>query len=312
MEPLVDAFVEEDMYEEAKTSGFMPHDTEAPSSYSTEAWLNAETVEDSLDLGHNLVAAIDIEEGNMDGDRPREQAAILREAYKRHHPEFDVLAWTTNMGAGTGYDDKISGMMYSPNDDKIRSFSPTSGDTAFATEGNRGMHTEIQEWPILEEGHEDFHPLMFHTDEWNRQNPGFEYAKEELLSTVFDIATDTSISYANEGGESTAGILDNITATTGTAEQLSRTLAEYNNNDANFEDVWNLSSTAVGKYIEDPSINGIIDTVDPEEDDYDEYFGGGFGFYEVENEEIVEEVRQDRNGEYNNFVQEYDELETLS
>jgi hypothetical protein len=56
----------------------------------------------------------------------------------------------------------------------------------------------------------------------------------------------------------------------------------------------------------------VIDTVEPEDDEYDEYFGGGFAFYEVDNEEIVDTVRTDQNHEYDHFGDAYDELDTAA
>lgn len=92
-------------------------------------------------------------------------------------------------------------------------------------------------------------------------------------------------------------------------------MLEYNtidDEDVSFDGLWSLASVPVGKYIQDPSINGIIDTVSSESEVYDEYFSGGFAFYEVENERIVNEVRNDQAGEYNNFGQVYDELTGLA
>ena len=308
-EEYVEAFVTEDLHRIAKTELFRSHDSDAPDTYDAEAWLNADTVEESLDLGHSFIGSA-VPQQRIG---PAEQGVILREAYKQHH-DFDVLAWETNMGFETGYDDRVTGLMYSPDDDKLRAHDvspPTQvGQRGEDTDTTRKWHSEIQEWNIFNEGSELFHPLLFHTDEWNRQNPGFTNAKDQALSTVFAVATAEYSGYNNDA----VGILNNITATTGAAKQLTRTLLEYNQeeNNAEFEGIWNLSATAAGKYIENPEINGVIDTVTPEEDDYDRYFGGGFGFYEVEDEEIVDEVRQDQAGEYDNFGQAYDGLEEVA
>lgn len=303
-EHYVEAFVNDDIEQEAKTDGFMRYDVDDPHTYTSDSWLNADSFEQSLDMAHGLLASmVPLNEAGIG-----EQGAILREAFQRHQDYEAPLAWETNMGFQTGYDDKITGLMYTPEDDKMRAFDWAAGDRV-RTEESRRWHSEIQEWPIFNEDSDSFHPLLFHTDEWNRQDPGFMAAKDEALATVFGIGTNEYLDYNNNAD----GIVNNITATTGTTEQLTRTLLEYNELDdgvAEFSDIRDLSNFAVGQYIQDPNINGVIDTVDPEEDDdYDEYFGGGFGFYEVEDESIVEEVRQDQSGEYNNFGQVYDELE---
>jgi hypothetical protein len=291
----VEAFVDEDLYAEAKREEFHRTDVNSPEQYSTEAWQNAETVEESLDLGHGLVLTIG------DPINVPEHAAVIREAYKRYH-DFEVLAWETpNQGGVTP-----SGLMYSPDDDTIRSFDHRPSEH---TTKSTHYHTPVQDWPFITEG-DHHHPLLFHTDEWNRGDvDGFADAKDHLMSTVFGIATDEYLNYNRE--ESAAGILNNITATTGAAEQLSRTILEYNTIDAedvSFDDLWRLASVPVGKYIADPSINGIIDTVSPESDEYDGYFSDGFAFYEVEDERIINEVRNDQAGQYDNFGQTYDEV----
>ncbi|WP_153952655.1 hypothetical protein [Halosegnis longus] len=80
LERWVEAFVNEDLYADEKHGeNFHYNDTEAPRSYSTEKWLNADTVEEALDLGHGLVLTI----GNP--INVPEHAAVTREAYKRYH-----------------------------------------------------------------------------------------------------------------------------------------------------------------------------------------------------------------------------------
>ena len=302
----VQAFVDESMFKEAKTSAFINHDVDSPTSYDTEAWLNAETVADSLDLGHNLLISMN---GYGIDLSPEEKAVTLREAYKRHH-DFDVLAWEVPMRDGV----ILSGMMYSPDDDKVRTFN-TGGE--WLGEESRQFHAEIQEWNVINNdggaagNPENFHhPVLFHTDEWDREGVTFEDAKDEALSMIYGIGSEEYIQYTNDA----VGIVNNLTMTAGATEQLTRTLLDYNKSgvDADFEGIWNLANFAVGKYIDDPELNGVIDTVEPGEGAYDEYFSGGFAFYEVDNEDIVDRVRTDQAHEYDNFGDVYDELEAVA
>jgi len=76
--------------------------------------------------------------------------------------------------------------------------------------------------------------------------------------------------------------------------------------------VQDLANFAIGQYLQNEDLNGVIDTVEPGEDDYDEYFGGGFAFYEVEDEEIVDEVKTDQSHEYDNFGEVYDGLDAAA
>lgn len=307
LEDMAEALVDESLYEQSKNNLFKSH-TDSPSTYDEEEWLNADTVEESLELGHNLLVTI-----GYDEDTPvstKETAVTIREAYQRHH-DFDVLAWEVPMNDGA-----ISqGMMYSPDDDKIRAFAGL-GD--WNGDGEAQFHTEIQDWRVINDPRElgdadrYQHPILFHTDEWDRQGVTFEEAKDDAVGMVFDIATEEYVDYNQD--EDPVGIVNNITMTTGATEQLTRTMLEYNESgvDADFSDIRDLASFAVGKFIDNPEINGVIDTVEPGDDSYDEYFGGGFAFYEVEDEGIVDEVRNDQDHEYDNFGEVFDELDAAA
>lgn len=263
-------------------------------------------LKESLDLGHNFIVSVAYDTGDFPIDQ---QAAVIREAYKRHH-DFDVLAWGVPMQDGS----LGSGMMYSPDDDTVRTFNVGG---SWSGSGEAQIHTEIQDWRVfnnpenVQSGGDPtdlHHPALFHTDEWDRGAvSSFEAAKDEALTMIYGIGTNEYDHFNSEA----VGIAENITMTTGATEQLTRTLLDYNKSgvDAEFDDIWQLSSFAIGKHIEDPSLKGVIDTVESGGEDYDEYFGGGFAFYEVDNEDIIDEVKADQAGEYDNFGQVYDELE---
>ena len=309
MEEAVQAFVDDSLYEESKTSGFYNHDANSPTSYDSEAWLNADTVEDSLDLGHNLLVSIAHGE-----DLPIvEQAVAIREAYQRHH-DFDVLAWGVPMRDGA----QGSGMMYSPDDDKVRTFN-VGGQ--WLGEESRQFHSEIQDWNVINNdggargNPENFHhPVLFHTDEWDREGISFEDAKDQAVEMVYSIATDTYNDFNRDALAMNDAPVDNITMTTGATEQLTRTLLDYNKSgvDSDFLDIRHLANFAVGKYLQNEDLNGVIDTIEAGEDSYAEYFSGGFAFYEVDNEDIVDRVRTDQDHEYDNFGDVYDELEVVA
>ena len=305
LEDMVESFVDSSLYSDIKDDIYAS-DADSPSSYEEDAWLNADTVEESLDLGHNLLITI-----GRDGDVPvstKETAVAIREAYERHH-EYDVLAWEVPMNDGA----LTQGMMYSPDDDKIRSFA-NFGD--WYGDGEAQFHVEIQDWYVIEDPNDvadadrHQHPKMFHTYEWDRQGVTFETAKDSAVEMVFDIASE-NYRYNNNDP---VGIVNNITMTTGATEQLTRTMLDYNDSSvtAEFSDVRDLASFAAGKYMQDPELNGVIDTVEPEDDEYDEYFGGGFAFYEVDDEDIVDSVRTDQSHDYDHFGDAYDELDTAS
>ncbi|MEZ3118222.1 hypothetical protein RYH80_20100 [Halobaculum sp. MBLA0147] len=312
MEQIVESFVGEQLFETAKDEGYLRETADSQPYYDEQDWLNADTVEESLDLGHSLVVSID---GTDEQVSQKERGVIMREAYQRHH-DFDVLAWEVPMEMGS----RKAGMLYSPDDDKVRTFNsggPWSGN------GTAQSHVEIQNWRVIEDPNDEarrdatslHHPVLFHTDEWDRQGISFEDAKDQAVEMIYSVATDEYNNFNDEQAVLARGDapVDNITMTTGSTEQLTRTLLDYNKSGVNtdFEDIWDMASFAVGKYIDDPELNGVIDTVEPGDDSYDEYFGGGFAFYEVEDEEVVDEVRNDQSHEYDNFGEVYDQLEAV-
>lgn len=315
MERIVASFVDSDLYTHSKNDGFLRDSENAPASFDTESWQNAETVEESLDYGHSLLVSIAYNEVELPYD---EQSVIIREAYTRHH-NFDVLAWSVPMRDGSFQ----AGMMYSPDDDKIRTFN--NGGEAWSGSGESQSHAEIQNWRVIEDPNDEArgnptnyqHPVLFHTDEWDRGGISFEDAKSSALGMVFGIGTERFNDYTEYDA---TGIVDDITATTAATEQLTRTILEYNsiNEDdrADFERIRDLANFAVGKYIQNPNTRGVIDTVENGGEEYDEYFGGDFAFYEVDDEDgsnndIIDAVRSDQAGEYDNFGQVYDELEAV-
>lgn len=163
---------------------------------------------------------------------------------------------------------------------------------------SRKWHSEIQEWDIFDDGGELFHPLLFHTDEWNRQNPGFENAKAYALGTVHRVGAPNNAWTMKRD-------LGDFTATTGLTVQLTKSLLTYNSNDASFEDIWNLASTM--EYANETAGNFVFDTSDSN-DSYSGIFDGNFAVYEVEDENVVDEVWADQSGQYDNFGQSYDPL----
>ncbi|QZP39379.1 twin-arginine translocation signal domain-containing protein [Halobaculum magnesiiphilum] len=303
MEQMVQAYVDEDLFTDAKTGGFFAqHDLDAPTQYDAEGWLNAETVADSLDYGHNLAVAITWEQANRTPDTVEETAAVIREAYKRHH-DFDVLAWATTMGSRTREDiNDPTGLLYSPDDDTLRNFNFDTDEGN--GEDSRQMHAPIEEWSVIQgegpSGESRYHPLLFHTDRrMSGQASDFMEAKEIAANTVRNIASGPT------PRNKQVDLEHNYSMTTGMTEQLSRTLLEYNSNDADFEDVWNLASVIEDVRRRDG--NYIFDTAD-QNDDYSGFFDGGFAVYEVEDDSVINEVWQDEAGQYDNFGQVYDEL----
>jgi hypothetical protein len=308
LEDRVQAFVDEDLFTDAKTGQyFVQHDAEAPTQYDAEGWLNAETVAESLDYGHNLLVAVVDEPGKRTPDTVQNNAVAIREAYKRHH-DFDVLAWGTMMGGRTREDIvDPTGLLYSPDDDTLRNFNfnvdEGDGETSLQ------MHTPIGEWEVLNGesrwsespgGDQRYHPLLFHQG-WDvsGQASDFMEGKGRAAGAVQGIASGPTEASLQRNEES------NYALTTGLTEQLSRTLFEYNSNGADFEDVWNIAS--VMEKTAGMEGNYIFDTAD-QDDDYSGFFDGGFAVYEVEDDSLVNEVWQDEAGQYDNFGQVYDEL----
>lgn len=311
MERMVEAYVNENLFTDAKIGAyFVQHDVNAPTEYSVEGWLNAETVEESLDYGHMLAMSIVDENGNRTTETVEETGAVIREAYKRHH-DFDVLAWTTRMGGRTSDTMQPVGLLYSPDDDKVRNFN-YDGDEGDG-ETSLQMHCEIQDWSVIQgegPGNKDrFHPLLFHTERRNNQGTGFEEAKRWNASAITSIASDENTNHM----KNTTGVFGNppYAMTTGLQEQVSRTLFEYNTTEeSDFQHVWDLANLTV--MLEDYHGDGryVLDT-GVKNDDYSGHFTGDVAVYEIADESILDAVWTDQSGEYDNFEQSYDDLQTV-
>lgn len=308
MERIVNSFVDSSLYEEAKTNAFLKESRNAPSGYDSESWQNADSVEESLDLGHSLLVSIASGYEQVPYD---EQAGIIREAYKRHH-DFDVLAWSVPMRAGSFQ----AGMMYSPNDDKVRTFN--NGGEAWSGSGEAQSHTEIQNWRVIEDPNNEargeptnfHHPVLFHTEDWDRGTvSGFEEAKRWNADMLTGIAAESH----RQLREFSEGVFDNpnFAMTTGLQKKGTRTLLEYNNTEeADFQNLWDLANITLMLEDYHGDSNFVIDT-GVENDDYNGIFNGNIAVYEVEDESVLEDVWADQTGEYDNFGQVYDELEAV-
>ena len=280
MERIVQSFVDDSIYPKAKEGGFLKESEDGPTSYDAEKWKNADTVEESLDYGHTLLISILYNYVKISTD---ENVVLIREAYKRYH-DFDVLAWKVPMEMGS----RLAGMLYSPDDDTVRTYNiggPWSGH------GEAQSHAEIQNWRVIDDpndlGRDDpdriQHPVLFHTDEWDRQGIDFKDAKESAVFMVQRIASSATRSVMSEFTPgprlTTADELVHQGMTTGLAKQLTRTLLEYNQRpEADFEDVWHLAN--VMEYTEFLDGNYVYDTA-KKDDDYTGIFDGDFAVYEI-------------------------------
>ncbi|WP_254272097.1 hypothetical protein [Haloarcula marina] len=305
----VEAF-DNDRFEEAKTERFRYARRDAPKEWDREAWLNADDFGTSLDYAHSLLISID---NAVAGRRFGAKTAILREAYRRYHPTYDVLAWSFTMDNGhddntitpTGDDGTQVGLVYSPQADELRAFTLTA--TGFAEDGSLQMHPLIEEWSVTDDPDAEadrgpdslHHPLLFHTEGWNRQSIAFGPAKTAVVELVNHIGCDPVPQHFDREGR--------IGLTTGFATVLTRTLLEYNrHDDVEFE--WFRNLAGVMELARDRGGNYVFD-IAPGSDGYGGLFDGNFAVYEVAYDYVPGLVHADAARELDRFGQVYGGLE---
>lgn len=308
-EPSFDQFVEafnDDSFEAAKTTRFLAARVDAPREWDREAWRNADSFGESLDYAHSLLISIDNE---LVGNRTNSFTATLREAYRRYHPTYEPLAWSFTMDIGprdgeqvsTGDDGKEVGLVYSAEADELRAFA-LGVDPEFAQGNSRQLHPRIEEWSVVanpsvweptEPSRLD-HPLLFHTEGWNRQGLGFAAAKARVTEMVNHVATDPVGAHLDRDGR--------IVLTTGFAVQLTRTLLEYNQRDVEFMHIWNLAT--VMELARARGGNYVFD-VAPESNGYDGSFDGNFAVYEIAYDSVMNLVNRDGSRRLDRFGEVY-------
>lgn len=302
----VAAFDNEILFEESKTDDFIYTSENAPREWDAEAWRNADSFGESLDYAHGLLLAMDF---NTEGYRYGGLTAILREAYRRHHPTYEPLAWSFTMDVGpddhekdpSGDDGEEVGLVYCFEEDELRAFGVDT-NTDLSTDDSWQLHPPIEEWPAVaepsvserNEPSERDHPLLFHTAGWNRQGLGFRTAKARAVEMINHIGCDGVGPHFQREGR--------VALTTGLVTQLTRTLLEYNRRNVEFEYLWNLASLM--EYARDRGGNYVFD-VAPDSDGYEGVFDGNFAVYEVGYEYVVELVARDADRTFDRFGEVY-------
>ena len=307
-DPSMDGFVEaidNDRFQDAKTNLFWRVREGAPREWSREAWRTADSFRESLDYAHSLLMGLD---NSTVGNRRRELTALIREAYRRYHPTYDVVAWSFTMDAGvqvdciSGCSATDVGLIYSPQADELRAFV-LEHNPDFVEDNSAQWHPLIEEWSVTDrdggEPNSMDHPALFHTTDWNRQRLSFETAKSLAVEMINHIATNETRQHNERDGT--------VALTTGLTTKLTRTILDYNQrDDADFGYLWDFANVIElarergGAYVFD---------VAPEGDGYDGVFQGNFAVYEVAYDYIPEMVHRDGRRRLDNFGQMYGGLE---
>lgn len=305
----LDRFVEafdDDSFETAKTDEFVYAREDAPKEWDAEAWRNADSFGESLDYAHSVLISIDYQ---VEGLRYGAFTAMLREAYRRYHPTYEPLAWSFTMDVGpndheknpAGDDGKEVGLVYSPAEDELRAFA-LDADHELSQGSSWQLHPKIEEWPVVADPTTSVrsepsaldHPLLLHTESWNRQAVDFRTAKARAVEMVNHVGCDPVGPHFDRKGR--------IALTTGFTAQLTRTLLKYNRSDADFEYLRNLAS--VMELARDRGGNYVFD-VAPESDGYGGVFDGNFAVYEMAYDYVVDLVARDGDRKFDEFGEAY-------
>ncbi|MBP1987145.1 hypothetical protein [Halolamina salifodinae] len=301
MDRIVEAFDDPDAFETAKTERFYAAREDAPRNWDQEAWRNADSFGESLDYAHSLLISID---HNLRDSRFGSFTAMLREAYRRYHPAYEPLAWTFRMDTDIFATSRAKGwvgLVYSSTADELRAFV-LQPDRRIGTGGSRQLHPRIENWPVTDDPDGDrgymspnnlAHPLLFHTEGWSRRW-SFPTAKTRATQMVSHIATDPVRSHYDREGR--------VEITTGFLTQLTRTLLTYNDNDAEFAHLRQLSK--VMELARELGGSYVVD-LPPGSDGYDGVFGGDFAVYEVGYDYVLDLVARDGERQFDTFGETY-------
>ena len=199
------------------------------------------------------------------------------------HTEIEAHAWDFDL------DEHGNGLIYGKNPDgadELRIMETVAGPLTSS------YNAPVEQSDYLTPGTEGFnaywHPLRFGWEQHsNSTRWNFKGEKWRAAAAVFNIAGSIDSYPENWEGLSES----TVAPTTGYLQDFTEKLRTYNENDANFDELRN-QSKVINKMINDTENNHIIygDTENPQ-------------YAVVEDEEIIDEIWQDEEGQYDDFNQ---------
>ncbi|GGC63757.1 hypothetical protein [Haloferax sulfurifontis] len=259
-------------------------------SFQLEEFQEATTLGEALDWVHPYLfnwQIIRTDKGPVSTEDALYAPALERAIEQNTNQGLEVHAWDVEtLGHGTG-------LIYGKNADgseELR-FMETVATPVTATADDQQLHPLIENSGYLEPGNDGFeeywHPLRFgwekdeDTSSW-----GFEQKKRSAVSACGGMSNSL-----HAENNPLPGVSDTVAPTTKYVVDFTEKLRNFNQNDIKFETLYN-QSKVLEKMVMDEDTNHIIygDTENPQ-------------YAVVEDDSLIEDVWEDRSGEYDDFNQ---------
>ncbi|WP_218778831.1 hypothetical protein [Halobacterium hubeiense] len=263
-------------------------------SFQYEEFANAETVGDALDQLHPYLFNW---QSNMTDIGPISSedfiyAPTLEQAIEQKtNNELEAHGWDFDL------DSHGNGLIYGKNpdgSDELRIMETVANPvTASAANVHDQFHPLVEDSNYLNPAHEEFnkywHPLRFGWDGYSdSQRWNFEEEKRKASGIVRNIASSL---HPEDAAGMGASDQNSLGITTEYLQDFTEKLRTYNQNDADFQELYN-QSKILDKLFRDEENNHVIygDTENAQ-------------YAVVEDSSVIEEVWQDEQGRYDDFDQ---------
>jgi len=263
-------------------------------SFEYQEFANAETVGEALDWLHPYYfnwQRYQTESGPISSEDDIYAVTLEQAIEQKNNNDLEVHAWDFDL------DEHGNGLIYGKNadgSDELRIMETVSKPIT-STPQTRGsqLHPLVEDSNYLNPDHGEFnrywHPLRFGWEEHsNSTRWDFRGEKTRAGAVMFNMAGSMD-GYPEENWE---GLSESTVApTTGYLQDFTEKLRTYNENDADFEDLKN-QSKVFKKMINDTENNHVVygDTENPQ-------------YAVVEDDEIIEDIWEDEQGQYDDFNQ---------
>ncbi|WP_424006709.1 hypothetical protein [Haloferax denitrificans] len=259
-------------------------------SFQLEEFQEATTLGEALDWVHPYLfnwQIIRTDEGPVSTEDALYAPTLERAIEQNTNQGLEVHAWDVEtLGHGTG-------LIYGKNADgseELR-FMETVATPVTATADDQQLHPLIEDSGYLEPGNDGFqeywHPLRFgwEKDE-DTSSLGFENKKRSAVSAFGGMSNSL---HAEENP--VPGASDTVAPTTEYVVDFTEKLRNFNQNDTDFETLYN-QSKVLEKMVMDENTNHVIygTTENPQ-------------YAVVEDDSLIEDVWEDSSGEYDDFNQ---------
>ena len=255
--------------------------------FDYEKFANAETLGEALGPLHSYYFNWQSEMTNSGPISSEDDiyAVTLEQAIEqKNNNDLEVHAWDFNL------DEHGNGLIYGKNadgSDELRIMETVANPiTASAANVHDQMHPLVEDSNYLNPDHGEFnrywHPLRFG---WEEHSNSTRWNFEEEKGRAFGIVANMTQSIRDER------TIEKLAPTTGYLQDFTEKLRTYNQNDADFGELKN-QAKVMDKMMKDEENNHVVygDTENPQ-------------YAVVEDEEIIEDIWQDEQGQYDDFNQ---------